>query len=158
MEGPVYSTLWRKDRTKKGTSILKAFCDSKWWCLFFYTLNVHIKFVVDTSGFRTTLTGSTSRILSALIEDLRRRRRIAQHWKSGASSRYVSKVVCAIISCILVTNCVLYVVQRAKQPIGTLLCRLYTCEYLGESKKFSINHRELVNGQEWWKKRRVTIV
>jgi hypothetical protein len=47
MEGHVYSTIWRKDQIKKGTSISKAFCDSKWWCLFFYTLNVHVTYILS---------------------------------------------------------------------------------------------------------------
>jgi hypothetical protein len=44
--------------------------------LIIYTyLSIHVKFVVDTGGFRTTLTRSTWRITIPSIKDLRRRRR-----------------------------------------------------------------------------------
>jgi hypothetical protein len=73
-----------------------------------FTLNIRVKFVVHIAGFRTALTRSMCKIPSASIEYLRRRR-MAQHWKSGDNSRYVSKVVCATISCMLsVWLCIIY--------------------------------------------------
>jgi hypothetical protein len=44
--------------------------------LIIYTYSsIHVKFVVDTGGFRTMLTKSTWRITIPSIKDLRRRRR-----------------------------------------------------------------------------------
>ena len=42
---------------------------------FFYALEAHIKFVVDTSGWHTTLTGNTQKIPNAMIGGPRRRSR-----------------------------------------------------------------------------------
>jgi hypothetical protein len=131
-EGPVHSNLWM-NQTKQGTRILKVVCDSKWWYLFFYTLNAHVKFVIDTSGFHIAFTRSTCKIPSASIKDLRRRRRMAQNWNWGENSRYVSKFVYPTLSCMLsiCSNvCVLYIVQCAKQPSGTVVYGYYAYEYL----------------------------
>jgi hypothetical protein len=83
-----------------------------------FTLNIRVKFVVHTTGFCTALTRSTCKIPSASIEYLRRR--MAQHWKSGDNSRYVSKVVCATISCML-SICGLYI----SYMLSIWLCIIY---------------------------------
>jgi hypothetical protein len=57
-----YIRLLARNKQKKGTRISKAYCDSKWRYLFFYTLNIHVKFVVDTSDFCAVLTRSTCKI------------------------------------------------------------------------------------------------
>jgi hypothetical protein len=44
----------------------------------------------------------------------------------------------------------LCIVQCSKQPLGSLTCGLYTCEYLRECKPFRDNWRQLKKGLNWW--------
>jgi hypothetical protein len=95
----------------------------------FMHTKLHIKFVVDTSGFHTALTESTWKTPSAMIGGPRRRS-MAQNCAWGENSQYVSRMICATTSCMLSlcpNDYVLHIscMQCAKQPEGSVLCGLW---------------------------------
>jgi hypothetical protein len=114
----------------------------------------------DTSGFHTTLTRSTWKILTAMIRGPRRRSRsVAQHWAWGDNSWYVSRVICATISCMLSicpNDYVLHISCKcAKQPERSVLCGYYAYEYLRACSSYSHSMRQLKKSLEWWWKEKV---
>jgi hypothetical protein len=52
-------------------------------------------------------------------------------------------------------NCVLYIVQRTKQPYGSVLCGFYVCKYLRTCTRFSSSWRQLKKAQGWWRREKV---
>jgi hypothetical protein len=45
-----------------------------------------------------------------------------------------------------------YIVQCAKQPLGSVVCGFYVCEYIRACGKFKGNWRQLKKSMNWWKK------
>jgi hypothetical protein len=122
---------------------------------------VHMKFVVDTSGFHIALTWSTWKIPSAMIGGPRRRSRsMAQNCVWGENSWYVSRIICATTSCMLSlcpNDYVLHIscMQCTKQPEGSVLYGYYACEYLRACGSYHQNWRQLKKSLSWWWKKKV---
>ena len=84
---------------------------------FFYALKVYIKFVVDTSGWHTALTGNTWMTPIAMIGGPSiRSRSMAQNCAFGDNSRYVWRIVCATTSCMLSMCSNDYVLHACSAP------------------------------------------
>jgi len=78
-----------REMNKKGYKDFENYLRSKWRHVLLCT-QVHIKFVVDTSGLHTTFIGNTRKILNAMIGDPTiRSRSMAQTCALGNNSRYV---------------------------------------------------------------------
>lgn len=54
-------------------------------------------------------------------------------------------------------DCLLYIVQCAKQPHEIILCGYYVCEHLRACPEFSTNWRELKKAAKFWRSRTVNL-
>ena len=95
----IFDSLW--DTNKEGYKDFNTY-QQCWVRHILYALKVHIKLVVDTSGWNTTLTGNTRKTLNAMIGGPKKRSRsMAQNCTWGDNFWYVWRIIGAITSCML---------------------------------------------------------